>query len=134
MHPPSNSPIIKNNNSLITHFHSFVFIYIVSGCYIYIFADDIEGFTITLRTVGDTLSHFFGLLIQTIFSQSSCGDSHKIKNITVFTNKSTVGLGWFTRLDCMKTATVSNILAEMEPLFAARIINRMAELGMESLN
>ena len=37
-------------------------------------------------------------------------------------------------LDCMKTATVSEILAEMEPLFAARIINRMAELGMESLN
>ena len=37
-------------------------------------------------------------------------------------------------LDCMKVATVSNILAEMEPLFAARIINRMAELGMESLN
>lgn len=37
-------------------------------------------------------------------------------------------------LDCMKVATVSNILSEMEPLFAARIVNRMAELGMESLN
>ena len=37
-------------------------------------------------------------------------------------------------LDCMKLATKSNILAEMEPLFAARIINRMAELGMETLN
>ena len=36
-------------------------------------------------------------------------------------------------LDHMKPSIVSNILAEMEPLFAARIINRMVELGMEGL-
>ncbi len=36
-------------------------------------------------------------------------------------------------LDCMKKSIVSEILAEMEPLFAARIVNRMVELGMEGL-
>lgn len=36
-------------------------------------------------------------------------------------------------LDCMKTKQVSEILAEMEPLFAARIVNRMVELGLEGL-
>ena len=36
-------------------------------------------------------------------------------------------------LDCIKPAVVSEILAEMEPLFAARIINRMEELGSEAL-
>ena len=36
-------------------------------------------------------------------------------------------------LSCMKKSIVSDILAEMEPLFAARIINRMVELGLESL-
>jgi len=33
----------------------------------------------------------------------------------------------------IKPATVSKILAEMDPLFAARITNRMIELGMEGL-
>ena len=36
-------------------------------------------------------------------------------------------------LSCMKKSIVSDILAEMEPLFAARIVNRMVELGLESL-
>lgn len=36
-------------------------------------------------------------------------------------------------LGCMKKKQVSAILAEMEPLFAARIVNRMVELGLESL-
>lgn len=36
-------------------------------------------------------------------------------------------------LDCMKKVQVSDILIEMEPLFAARILNRMIELGMEPL-
>ena len=36
-------------------------------------------------------------------------------------------------LDCMKKVQVSDILREMEPLFAARILNRMIELGMEPL-
>ncbi len=36
-------------------------------------------------------------------------------------------------LDCMKKKQVSAILEEMEPLFAARIVNRMAELGLEGL-
>ena len=36
-------------------------------------------------------------------------------------------------LDCMKKSQVSDILAEMEPLFAARIVNRMVELGLEDL-
>jgi len=36
-------------------------------------------------------------------------------------------------LECMKKSIVSDILAEMEPLFAARIVNRMVELGMEGL-
>ncbi len=36
-------------------------------------------------------------------------------------------------LSCMKKKQVSAILAEMEPLFAARIVNRMVELGLESL-
>ena len=36
-------------------------------------------------------------------------------------------------LSCMKKKQVSDILAEMEPLFAARIVNRMVELGLESL-
>ena len=36
-------------------------------------------------------------------------------------------------LECMKKSQVSDILAEMEPLFAARIVNRMVELGMEGL-
>lgn len=36
-------------------------------------------------------------------------------------------------LECMKTAFVSEVLAEMEPLFAARIENRMVELGLEGL-
>lgn len=36
-------------------------------------------------------------------------------------------------LDCMKKSQVSDILAEMEPLFAARIVNRMVELGLEGL-
>ena len=36
-------------------------------------------------------------------------------------------------LNCMKTATVSNILAEMDSLFAANIINRMVELSQEGL-
>lgn len=34
-------------------------------------------------------------------------------------------------LGCMKKSNRSDILAEMESLFAARIINRMTELGME---
>ncbi len=37
-------------------------------------------------------------------------------------------------LSCMKKSIVSDILAEMEPLFAARIINRMVELGLEALD
>jgi len=37
-------------------------------------------------------------------------------------------------LDCMKKTQVSDILAELEPLFAARIVNRMVELGLEGLN
>jgi len=36
-------------------------------------------------------------------------------------------------LECMKPSIVSEILAEMEPLFAARIENRMVELGLEGL-
>ncbi len=36
-------------------------------------------------------------------------------------------------LDCMKKKQVSAILEEMEPLFAARIVNRMVELGLEGL-
>ena len=36
-------------------------------------------------------------------------------------------------LGCMKKSLVSDILSEMDPLFAARIINRMVELGLESL-
>ena len=36
-------------------------------------------------------------------------------------------------LECMKTAFVSEVLSEMEPLFAARIENRMVELGLEDL-
>lgn len=36
-------------------------------------------------------------------------------------------------LECMKTAIVSEILAEMEDLFAARIVNRMNELSSEGL-
>ena len=36
-------------------------------------------------------------------------------------------------LECMKTAFVSEVLAEMEPLFAARIENRRVELGLEGL-
>ena len=36
-------------------------------------------------------------------------------------------------LSCMKTARVSEILVEMDELFAARILNRMIELGMELL-
>ena len=36
-------------------------------------------------------------------------------------------------LDCMKKSQVSDILAEMEPLFAARIVNRMVELGLDDL-
>ncbi len=36
-------------------------------------------------------------------------------------------------LECMKKSMVSDILAEMEPLFAARIVNRMVELGLEGL-
>ena len=36
-------------------------------------------------------------------------------------------------LECIKPATVSKILAEMEDLFAARIINRMNELSTEGL-
>ncbi len=36
-------------------------------------------------------------------------------------------------LEHIKPATVSKILAEMDPLFAARITNRMIELGMEGL-
>ncbi len=36
-------------------------------------------------------------------------------------------------LECMKTSMVSDIFAEMEPLFAARIENRMIELGLEGL-
>lgn len=36
-------------------------------------------------------------------------------------------------LNCMKESEVSDILTNMEPLFAARIVNRMVELGMESL-
>ena len=36
-------------------------------------------------------------------------------------------------LSCMKKKQVSDILAEMEPLFAARIVNRRVELGLESL-
>ncbi len=36
-------------------------------------------------------------------------------------------------LECMKKSIVSDILAEMEPLFAARIVNRMVELGLEGL-
>ncbi len=36
-------------------------------------------------------------------------------------------------LECMKPAIVSEILTEMEPLFAARIENRMIELGLEDL-
>lgn len=36
-------------------------------------------------------------------------------------------------LGCMKKTIVSDILAEMDPLFAARIINRMVELGLEGL-
>jgi len=36
-------------------------------------------------------------------------------------------------LSCMKKSQVSDILAEMETLFAARIVNRMVELGLEGL-
>lgn len=36
-------------------------------------------------------------------------------------------------LECMKPSIVSEIMAEMEPLFAARIENRMVELGTEGL-
>lgn len=36
-------------------------------------------------------------------------------------------------LDCMKRSIVSKILEEMEPLLAARILNRMVELGMEGI-
>lgn len=36
-------------------------------------------------------------------------------------------------LGCMKSSEVSDILVEMEELFAARIVNRMIELGMEPL-
>ena len=36
-------------------------------------------------------------------------------------------------LECMKTAFVAEIFAEMDPLFAARIENRMIELGLEGL-
>ena len=36
-------------------------------------------------------------------------------------------------LGCMKTSQVSDILTNMEELFAARIVNRMVELGMEPL-
>jgi len=36
-------------------------------------------------------------------------------------------------LECMKKSIVSEILAEMEPLFAARIENRMIELKLEEL-
>ena len=36
-------------------------------------------------------------------------------------------------LGCMKKSLVSDILSEMDPLFAARIINRMVELGLETL-
>ena len=36
-------------------------------------------------------------------------------------------------LGCMKSSEVSDILVEMEELFAARIVNRMIELGMELL-
>ncbi len=36
-------------------------------------------------------------------------------------------------LDCMKKVQVADILRELEPLFAARILNRMIELGMEPL-
>lgn len=36
-------------------------------------------------------------------------------------------------LDCMKKVQVADILREMDELFAARILNRMIELGMEPL-
>lgn len=36
-------------------------------------------------------------------------------------------------LDCMKKSQVSDIISNMESLFAARIVNRMVELGMEGL-
>lgn len=36
-------------------------------------------------------------------------------------------------LGCMKTSQVSDILTNMDELFAARIVNRMVELGMEPL-
>lgn len=36
-------------------------------------------------------------------------------------------------LECMKKVQVSDILREMDELFAARILNRMIELGMEPL-
>lgn len=36
-------------------------------------------------------------------------------------------------LECMKPSIVTDILTEMDPLFAARIENRMIELGLEEL-
>ncbi len=36
-------------------------------------------------------------------------------------------------LDCMPDDTVSSILTSLDPLFAARIVNRMVELGIEIL-